>query len=157
MTINIRTKGATGEREVCKLLNGIVGTVMQELGYTDEDIELAQRVVQRNQNQTAVGGCDLSNAFGISFEIKRQEQLSVGTWWKQCVSQAERNNELPVLMYRQNRRPWKVRTYANLYVPDSELGYRPMQQVVELEQAAFTEWFAQWVKGKLQCGYDFRI
>lgn len=159
MTINIRTKGADGEREACKLLNGIIVEVMTAMGCPAEQIEAAVQMVQRNQNQSAVGGCDLTNTFGISFEIKRQEALSVNSWWTQCKTAAEKNNELPVLMYRQNRKPWKFRTYAWLALPGSEPGMWNRQQMIvsEFDLDTFKVWFARWVQGKIESGFEVRV
>jgi hypothetical protein len=158
MGINIRQKGANGEREVAILLNGIIVEVMTAMAFPPLDIELAAKTVQRNQNQSAVGGCDLTNVFGMAIEVKRQEQLSIGTWWKQTVASAERNQELPVLMYRQNRKPWKVRTYAWLALPGADPGSWSRQQMIvaEFDLESFKGWFAQWVRGKLEQGYEFR-
>jgi hypothetical protein len=107
--INVRTKGQTGEREIATRWNKIVDEVLQDLyahnPYKSEEIPYP---FQRNQNQSAVGGSDLSNPFGLSIEVKRQEQLSVNTWWKQCLKAASEEGAIPVLVYRQNRKPWKV-------------------------------------------------
>lgn len=158
MGINIRQKGAEGEREVIKLLTPIIVDVMKELSCPQETIDAALKMVQRNQNQSAVGGNDLSNTFGMSIEVKRQEQLSVNTWWKQCVEAALRNNELPVLIYRQNRKPWKIRTYGFLHVPKdgSEL-WGSMQAIVEFDEDTFKQWFRLWVRGKILSGYEIRV
>ena len=69
MTINVRTKGQTGEREVAKLLNAIVAKVraknaLPKLATIDE-------LFQRNQNQSAVGGSDLSNPLYLDIERKK--------------------------------------------------------------------------------------
>lgn len=156
--INIRQKGAGGEREVAKILNGIIVEVATAMAYPPEQVEAFQRSVQRNQNQTAVGGCDLTNVFGMAVEVKRQEQLSIGTWWKQCVAAAERNQELPVLIYRQNRKPWRVRTYAWLALPGSAPGAWNRQKMIvaEFDIDTFKAWFAQWVRGKLEQGYEVK-
>jgi hypothetical protein len=158
MGINIRQKGAEGEREVYKMLNPIIGEVAAAMGLPPEQIEAAKTCVQRNQNQTAVGGCDLTNVFGLAIEVKRQEQLSVGTWWRQCVASAERNNELPVLMYRQNRKPWRVRTYAWLALPGSEPSSynRQAMIVAEFDEDTFKRWFREWVKGRLEQGWEIK-
>jgi len=106
MTINVRQKGQEGEREVAKMLNAIVATVRKEHelpAYATMD-----EIFQRNQNQSAVGGADLSNPLGLEIEIKRQEQLSINTWWKQCVASAERTGGIPILMFRQNRKVWRI-------------------------------------------------
>lgn len=157
--INIRQKGANGEREVAKILNAIVCDVMQSMGYPAEQVQAAQTSVQRNQNQSAVGGCDLSNVFGMSVEIKRQENLQVPAWWRQTTAAAERNNELPVLIYRQNRKAWHVRTYAWLALPGAEPGSWNRQQriVAEFDMDTFKQWFAQWVRGKLEQGWEVKL
>lgn len=158
MTINVVNKGKAGEREVATMLNGIIREVMTAMAFPAEQIEAAAKTVQRNQNQTAVGGCDLTNVFGMSVEVKRQETLSIPAWWRQCVAAAERNNELPVLIYRQNRKPWRVRTYAWLALPGGEPGQYDRQQMIvaEFDEASFKQWFGQWVKGKLEQGWEPR-
>lgn len=158
MGIDVRQKGAEGEREVAKILNAIIVEVMTAMAYPAEQVEAAARSVQRNQNQTAVGGCDLTNVFGMAVEVKRQEALSIGTWWRQCVAAAERNNELPVLMYRQNRKAWHVRTYAWLALPGVDPGSWSRQKriVAEFDMDTFKAWFAQWVQGKLEQGWEVK-
>lgn len=158
MSINIRQKGAEGERQVAKILNSIIQSVMEQLEYPEEEIEAAKTAVQRNQNQSAVGGNDLSNTFGMSIEVKRQEQLAVNTWWKQTLEAANRNNELPVLIYRQNRKPWRIRTFAYLHVPSEAVsgGWANTQAVVEFDEKQFKSWFAMWVRGSLLGGKDVR-
>lgn len=157
MTIDIRQKGAEGEREVCKMLNSIIVEVMTSCGFPADSIAAATQSVQRNSNQSAVGGNDLCNTFGMSIEIKRQEALSIGTWWKQCKAAAERNNELPVLMYRQNRKPWHVVTYAFLHVPGSEPDSWSSQQVIaQFDIDQFKSWFRAWVLAKLEQGSEVR-
>ena len=98
MTINVRQKGQEGEREIAKILNQIVATVQAERQLPK--YETRDELFQRNQNQSAVGGSDLSNPMGLEIEIKRQEALSVNTWWKQCVESAARTGGVPVLMFR---------------------------------------------------------
>lgn len=147
MGIDIRTKGATAEREVCDALNAIIRHCLQELGEAVPD----KPIVQRNQNQTAVGGKDLSNTFDLAIEVKRQEQLSVNTWWKQCVSQAERNNEKPVLIYRQNRQAWRVVMLGNLGLPSlSGSGEAHMKVRCEISWEDFKVWFTHYAKRKIQ-------
>ncbi len=158
MSINIRNKGASGEREVAKLLNTVVTEVMSAMAYTAEEVEAARTSVQRNQNQSAVGGCDLSNVFGMAVEVKRQESLQVPAWWRQTVAAAERNNELPVLVYRQNRKAWRVRTYAWLALPGAEPGSWSRQKMIvaEFDMDAFLAWFRDWVRGKLEQGWEVK-
>ncbi len=157
MGINIRQKGAEGEREVAKMLNAIIVEVATALGHPPEQVEAAQRCVQRNQNQSAVGGCDLTNVFGISIEVKRQEQLAIGTWWQQCVAAAQRNHELPLLIWRQNGKKWRVRTYAWLPLPDDNGTWAKQKMIVaEFDVDTFKAWFAEWVRGRLAQGWEIK-
>lgn len=148
MAINIRAKGQTGEREIADMLNLIIYTTMTELGFTEEECLAGFSTVQRNQLQSAIGGNDLTNCFGLSIEVKRQEQLSVNTWWKQCVASAVKTNEIPVLLYRQNRKPWKARSYVWLALYDGSA----VQIEAEFDIETFKLWFAQQVKIKLKQG-----
>lgn len=146
MSINVRQKGAEGEREVAKALEAIIRKAYNDLGYPLPDTA----IVQRNQNQSAVGGSDLTNTYGLAIEVKRQEALSVNTWWKQCVASAERNGELPVLVYRQNRKAWHVVMRGELPLPavNGSMG-ATMSVVMDISWEQFLQWFALYVKRKL--------
>lgn len=134
MNINIRQKGQTGEREIASMLNFIVYSVMKEMDFPEEECLKGMQRIQRNQLQTAIGGNDLTDCFGFSIEVKRQEQLAVATWWNQCVAAAERNNETPVLIYRQNRKAWRVRAVGMV---------GEVSGVVEFDIEMFKEIFKQ--------------
>ena len=157
MGINIRQKGAEGERQVIKMLTPIIQEVMREMEFPPEQVEAALKMVQRNQNQSAVGGNDLSNTFGMSIEVKRQEQLAINTWWAQCEAAALRNNELPVLIFKQNQKPWRFITYGFLHAPADNGGWTSVRARVEFNEETFKSWFRAWVKGKLLNGYEAKI
>lgn len=144
MSINIRQKGQEGEREVQRALESIVRKVMSEGGYPLPE----KAIVQRNQNQSAVGGSDLSNTFGMCIEVKRQEQLSINTWWKQCTTAATENNEHPVLLYRQNGKKWRCVTLVWLHLP----GGAQQQVRAEMDWDSFLHWFEEWVRRTLAQG-----
>lgn len=154
MSINIRQKGQEGEREIQRALEPIVRKVMEAGGYALPD----KPIIQRNQNQSAVGGSDLSNTFGMCIEVKRQEQLSVNTWWKQCTDAAKDNGETPVLLYRQNGKKWRCVVMAGVPLParttplDSLLMFR-----AELSWDDFLAWFEQWVQRQLVLGHVPRV
>lgn len=140
MAINIRQKGQEGEREIAKKLNAVISNVRQRQGLPP--LETRDELFQRNQNQSAVGGDDLSNPLGLSIEVKRQEQLSVATWWKQCVESAARTDGIPLLIYRQNRKPWRCMAWGSL--PPGILGnIEPRQHLyrVELDLDSLLHWF----------------
>lgn len=151
--LNIRAKGANGEREIAKALIVIVQKCMRELGFDESKVLAASNCIQRNQNQSAVGGNDLSHTFGMSIEVKRQENLSINTWWKQTVAAATPNNELPVLIYRQNSKPWHVVTHGALHLPASEgSDYGTFACRLQIDWESFQIWFAHWVTRKLKSG-----
>lgn len=153
--VNVRTKGQSGEREACKLLNGIIASVVSENDeFTPADVELSKNMVQRNQNQSAVGGNDLINTMGLSFEVKRQEALSIGKWWAQCCDAANRNGEHPVLMYRQNGKKWKFMT--NAFLPKQNSLMPITMLPVTLELPHFVEWFTAWVRDYFEDGGKIR-
>jgi hypothetical protein len=106
MPINSRAKGQTGEREIATALNKVVIEVEEANGIYRPDDAMPQ--VQRNQNQSAVGGDDLIGTYNFSIEIKNQKDLSVNTWWKQACASAARQGKQPVLIYKIHRKGWKV-------------------------------------------------
>lgn len=115
MGINIRTKGASAEREIASMLNAVIREVLEVAGIPD--IDNPNYYVVRNTLQSAIGGDDLTNTYGFSIEVKRQEALAINTWWKQCTKSASEKNYIPVLIYRQNRGKWKVITKTLLTTP----------------------------------------
>lgn len=147
---NIRTKGQTGERDVQKIFNDIVEEVYAENGW--DKLESRDLPFQRNQNQSAVGGSDLSNPFNVEIEVKRQEALSVGSWWKQCVDSAARTNGIPILIFKQNRKKWRVMLFVDIKIapPGRALanGLNGVAAEISLEdlkiwwKAYFIDWLA---------------
>lgn len=81
--INVRQKGADGEREVCNLLQPTVDHVANEFGI------VAPRL-RRNLMQYSVGGEDIVGLPWYSLEVKRVEKLDLAKWWEQAVAQAGR-------------------------------------------------------------------
>jgi hypothetical protein len=154
MGINIRAKGANGERDVANALNGVIQLCLKEQGFPQAVIDKAASAVQRNQNQSAVGGNDLTNTFGLSIEIKRQEQLSINTWWNQCTAAAERNKEWPVLLYRQNHGKWQCVTYVRTIHEDRSAAVTVR---ATMDWDAFIYWFKSWVDDRLRKGYQVQI
>lgn len=148
MTLNARAKGANGEREVVNLMNRIIDNVLASQVWDDLVISTARSCIQRNQAQSAVGGHDLNGVFGMSVEIKRVENVQVDKWWGQCTEQAKRNNEHPVLLYRQNHQPWRCVTLGHAPLP----GGRLSSMRVQMSEADFTVWFYQWVYYKMIIG-----
>lgn len=142
MTINVRVKGQTGEREIADDLNAIIAAVRKELLLP----ALEKPQVQRNQNQSAVGGCDLTGTYDLAIEIKRQEALSINTWWAQTVKSSSEVGGIPVLLFRQNAKPgqrtqWRCLTIVELPPAFGVPGARAQNVRAEISYDTFKEWF----------------
>jgi hypothetical protein len=85
-----RRKGQSGEREFISLLQ--------------DRLELD---LSRNLDQTRDGGYDILGIPQLAIEVKRQENLSIPSWWSQAAKQANKD-QYPVLAYRQSRKPWTI-------------------------------------------------
>jgi hypothetical protein len=143
--INIRTKGASAERQIATKLNEIITASLHECGIIFDSSDHTF-FVQRNQNQTAVGGDDLINTYGFSIEVKRQETLSINTWWKQCVTSATKNSATPVLLFKQSRKPWRCILQGYIGLPNGQFGACRM----EIDFDTFLIAFKHHVKHKLK-------
>lgn len=155
--VNARQKGASGEREIADDLNYIVYKTMKELEHPSPTISS----IQRNQNQSAVGGADLTNTFGCAIEVKRQENLNVGAWWRQCVASAQRNAEIPVLLYRQNKGKWSCMMPISVALPGVDgraaLAGAFMEMVGEVDYDSFKQWFTERVRRMLLNGHEVKV
>lgn len=104
--VHAANKGKAGEQDIARRMNDIV-----EEEYVKAHGALPEgwvTTVQRNQNQSAVGGDDLVGTFNFSIEIKNQKELSLNTWWKQSIASAARQGKQPVLIYKVFRKGWEV-------------------------------------------------
>lgn len=91
MTINSRQKGARAEREIAKIL--------REHGYKD---------ARRGQQYCGTAGdADVIGLPGYHLEIKHVEKLNLESAWQQSVRDAK-ENEIPIVIHKKNRTPWKV-------------------------------------------------
>ena len=88
---NSRNKGASGEREVAKILR-------EEIGIE----------VHRNwQAQAAGGGADILIP-GWAIEVKRAKVARMASWWTQAAVQAMSSGRHPLLVYRLDRGDWRA-------------------------------------------------
>lgn len=140
MGINIRTKGQSGEREICDWLNSITHRILEEEGFS-----LPERpIFQRNQNQSAVGGSDITNPFGLCIEVKRQESLNLNEWWKQCAEAAKQFGGKPLVLYRQNgKRKWRALLEADFYY---QCGQAFSTFRCEIQHEDFERFVHSWIK-----------
>jgi hypothetical protein len=107
-----QNKGKRGEREI----KDAFIEVMEEVERLVERPGVSAEV-KRNTTQSDRGGFDIVGIPLLAIEVKRQETLVLNVWWKQCYEQAGRLKLRPVLIYRQNRKSWRVQTYGMLCQP----------------------------------------
>lgn len=129
--VHVVNKGKNGEREVVNLLQPYVNRVYEGLGMEAPDL-------LRNQMQTAVGGYDIVGLPWLALEVKRQEQLSLNAWWAQ-VTKAAKPEQVPVVIFRQNRQKWQVLMPAWLHTGGQ--GHTQIRAQCTLED--FLGWFEQ--------------
>ena len=138
MTVNIRSKGQRGEREAAELVMSWAAPVLDHLGLPALD-------VTRNLQQSRSGGYDLIGIDWLALEVKRHETLQVSQWWKQALRQAK-EDQIPMLLYRQNRTPWKARLMVTAQHPRDWKTAIPVD--VDLESAKM--WFQGELYGRLR-------
>jgi len=110
--VNVRVKGAKGERELKPVF-------LEHLGL----------YFTRNLTQTRGGGydCDLRDkeehgtiAIPIAFEVKRDNQMTLEAMWNQALQQAKDVQMIPVVAYRRDRKKWRfIVPHALLYFSNS--------------------------------------
>ena len=118
-----KQKGKRGEREAADLLGSILGKSNTGADRIFGDVQ-------------AQGG-DIQAIEGLSIEVKRHETLAINTWWKQAVRQAS-DTDIPVLMYRQNRKPWRFCIPAYCLVISAP-GY------IDIDELTFGHWLNQYL------------
>jgi len=124
---NGRNKGRAGEQEFCHWITNNLG------------VEVTP---ERNLEQVRSGGSDICNVYPFIFEVKRCESLDLQAFWNQVKFAweyyRERDDEtidvnlIPVVAFRQNRKPWEFLVSAELI--KLELGF------VRLDSRTFIRW-----------------
>lgn len=154
--VNIRQKGQQGERDVQKIHNDIIISVREKNELQPFDIR--DLPFQRNQNQSAVGGDDLTNPFRLCIEVKRQEALSIGSWWRQCMESAARSGGIPILIFKQSHKAWRVMLLADipLQAPGSTqfTSFGPLP--VEMNMDHYKKWFEEYYMKYLYASGELR-
>jgi hypothetical protein len=123
-----RDKGARGEREVIDLLQPIVDIAYQAAGLEPPKLK------RTSSTQADGGGCDVHGLDWLALEVKRCESVHVDAWWRQCCQQAKQG-QLPVLLYRQNKRPWMARLIVQIAVVNTDA-------VVDMSIVGFVAYFS---------------
>ena len=106
-------KGANGEREVLGAFRELMQGIEAELAEQGHVFVARSEFATRKRLERGTSSRDLGNIPIISIEVKRNENLNLNKAWEQALRQAD-GGLLPVLVYRYNREPWRVRTWAAL-------------------------------------------
>lgn len=131
-----RNKGASAEREAAALLREWVAPVYEQMLVDLPTIE-------RNLNQSRNGGMDLLGLEWLAPEVKRHETPQLPAWWRQTLNQT-RPGQVPLLIWRQNRSPWKFRTRATIWV-----GPTKHDAVIDLDAHEAQRWLVAQVTVRL--------
>lgn len=102
---NGRVKGASFEREICKMLVNELAEDAAELGVLFDP--------KRNLEQTrAASQGDITDVEGWEIECKRYKSSGAGRpdgfksqWWKQCTTAANARGTEPALIFKYDRQP----------------------------------------------------
>lgn len=112
--ININTKGASYEREVCRWLSDNLNIKTKRL-----------------LGQAREGGADIVTDDFI-IEVKRREKLDLYGWWSQ-VQHAKKEHEnpdlIPIVVFKQNNQNQEWLIPANL-LPNVPRGYMRVSSIV---------------------------
>jgi hypothetical protein len=123
-------KGKRVERAAVNLLQPVIDKVYGGLG-----IEIP-KLFRNGYLAAADGGYDIGGLDWLAFEIKGCETLCIPKWWKQCVRQAK-PEQIPVLLYKQNRRAWKCVMFGYLHVRKG----KRVKARIEVDIDTFLTWF----------------
>lgn len=134
-------KGAKGERDVLSAFREAMRAVEAELAECGHVFVARSEFATRKRIEAGTSNRDIGNIPLISIEVKRNETLNVKGAWEQCVRQAD-GGLLPVLVYRYNREPWRVRTWIGLTHHDRS-GKVVAYAVGEVALPDFLDYFAR--------------
>lgn len=125
-SINSRAKGASGEREFCRVLTDLLGDALTE-------------PLKRNLEQTRNGGHDILGIQAFALEIKRYKRIKDGDikkFWEQACEQAERAGGYPALAFREDLQSWRVRVPMDVLYKDMSENF-DLAYTVELSVEGF--------------------
>lgn len=81
-----RSKGANAEREVAAILK--------------------EHGINARRGQVFNHEPDIVDESPFHWEVKRQEVIKLGEWWKQSVEQCR--GKIPTVIHRKSREPWMI-------------------------------------------------
>lgn len=128
-----KQKGSGGEYEVIVLLTSWA----REVGVSLD--------LQRNLEQVREGGADINGIVGMEVEVKRVENLVISAAWAQVCKACQKTGKHPLLIHRQNRKPWRIRTRV-----DSALhiggAWKLVPLIVNMDLDDAKRWFQAYIQ-----------
>ncbi len=100
-----RDKGKAGEREVVNILRGRGHTSRRTAPMQAARATLAALT---GEPELSKQYADVDGLDGYHLEVKRCETLSLPAWTRQAEADAAGSGNVPVVVYRQSRQPWRV-------------------------------------------------
>ncbi len=131
MSLNSRTKGASGERELICILQETIDRV----GIVAK--------LERNLEQTRYGGADMVGLSWLSGEVKRCEVLQLNKWWNKLVG-ITKEGQVPAIFYRRNKEQWKVHTRVRMKTVDGKM----VLMVGSVDIDDWLVWFENELRGR---------
>lgn len=135
-----RNKGRSGEQEVMLALTIILVECYKARGLPPPELSRGPQ------------GRDVRGISWLAPEVKRHEpttgysevtQQQIKGWWEQAKSQAGKH-QIPVLFYRANHQPWRVRMFGYLDLTPGRI-----ECPVDIPMETFKVWFKEKVIASL--------
>lgn len=134
-TINSRSKGKRGEREVInKILQPIVIKEYCKRG-------LKAPLIARNLQQSDKGGYDIIGLSWLAIEVKFVEKENIPSWWAQTLNQCGKG-QIPILLYRKSRAKWRAVTRGFLPSFDGNGKTKVFAMPVDVAIEPFKRWLS---------------
>ena len=134
-----RQKGARGEREAIALLQPHVNDICGQCG------KAAFELIRDSRQRYEKKHYDVFGLPWLALEVKRHENLGpLNSWWQQTRASAK-EGQIPVLMYRANNQPWRVKMRVPVAI---RKGVR-VRMDVTVSWDDFIVWFRERLKREL--------
>jgi hypothetical protein len=127
--INVRAKGAGGEREFCRWMKDHL------------NLHPERKNPERNLEQVRSGGTDVIYP-PFAVEVKRCEKMNFGGWWLQSVIAARKLSLEPIVAFRRNHQDWEFLIAAKLIGVDNGYMHVPQRVFVPYAKKRI-EWYQE--------------
>lgn len=141
MSLNPVHKGKRAEKQALELMQKVINSVFVAHGLPATDAPCLERnSLAENKDHEQKGHSDILGLPMLSIEIKRREQAFDEAWWQQARRQCKKG-QTPIVLYRQNREPWRCRLWGLLHD-----GKTWKSVPVDIKEVEFKKWLECQVK-----------